>query len=216
MSSFEHFQIPITVDRIGLKNVLRALIHSILFLRHFGLVRPLEVEIFNIVYVAIDDSTIEQTVEEKIRQAVQVLEQQGQQQQLITIGFMEKRPTKQGWFIGAQKRFELACWEQWTLAVTVAEEANTEMALKAALGRIFQLADAKIDHIPPITAELASEFLYQISVPSIIATSINNSNGASTSATTTGTSNNNNMNDASYMSLLRRMLTDAAPPLLMG
>lgn len=74
---------------------------------------------------------------------------------------MEKRPTKQGWFIGAQKRFELACWEQWTLAVTVAEEANTEMALKAALGRIFQLADAKIDHIPPITAELASEFLYQ-------------------------------------------------------
>lgn len=34
--------------------------------------------------MAIDDSTIEQTVEEKIRQAVQVLEQQGQQQQLVT------------------------------------------------------------------------------------------------------------------------------------
>ncbi|CAG8442286.1 2037_t:CDS:2 [Ambispora gerdemannii] len=163
----EVFPIDLTVDKSMVKDVLRALLHTVLFYRVFLNIKPREVDLLELTYVsiddfllntfsilekaAIDDPEIEKEVEEKVMQFVHMMESHGNQKGQIAIMFHEKR-TKKAWF---SKSEEEICWEQWALTI------HTVMC-RTEMGNIIRFVNEKKDHIPSITEHNRNPFPYQI------------------------------------------------------
>ncbi|CAG8523146.1 8213_t:CDS:2 [Ambispora leptoticha] len=125
-------------------------------------------EVFPIDLVAIDDPEIEQEVEEKVMQFVQMMESHGNQKGQIAVMFHEKR-TKKAWFTKSEEEI---CWEQWALTIRTVM-CRTEMdrikmrkemnkQLTSCLFSIIRFINEKKDHIPSITDSNRNPFPYQI------------------------------------------------------
>nr|CAG8604133.1 10774_t:CDS:2 [Entrophospora candida] len=162
----EVYSIDLTVERSSIPDVLRGII--------FGNLKPKEVDLLDITYSAIDDPTIERTIEDKIQQFMKNLEIQNSQSGKVAVMFHEKR-TKKGWL---GKTEEEICWEQWAITINIVNyNSNTErerlivhkeMAEQfySCLFDIICYVNEKKDHIPPITTSEANPFPYQIFIPS--------------------------------------------------
>ncbi|KAL1914670.1 uncharacterized protein VTP21DRAFT_8081 [Calcarisporiella thermophila] len=170
----EVFSIELTVDKAYLADVLRAILHSILFLRVFANVQPKDLEVLNISFPGIDDPDVTAQVEDKVAAFVRSMESaptngftfKGQ----IAVMFYEKR-TKKAWF---SKSEEEVCWEQWTITLTVQAPPTERERLKLrkamssqlshTLATMLRTVNEKRDHIPPITSN-DNPFPYQIALP---------------------------------------------------
>ncbi|CAG8695179.1 15975_t:CDS:2, partial [Cetraspora pellucida] len=172
--------------------MLPAILHTILFYRIFGNIKPKEVDLLDITYSAIDDPEIEKVVDEKVELFVRNLESHGNQKGQISVTFHEKRTTKNAWFSRTE---EDICWEQWAVTITTVTchtesdklriRKEMDRQLSACLFKIIRYVNDKKDHIPPITSLDANPFPYQIAIPAT--------------------------ND-SWGSMLRKMLTDPSQP----
>jgi len=98
------------------KDVLRCVLHTVLFNRALGLVRPREVdlELFNITYVQCVDRGVERTIDERVNHVLHWMEKHPGKSVQVSLKFFEKR-YKQAWF---SKQEERLYWEQWNVNIT--------------------------------------------------------------------------------------------------
>jgi len=98
MSNCEVVNLPaLEVDHTHqVKDVLRCILHTVLFNRALGLVRPKEVdlELFNITYVQCVDRKVERTIEEKVDLVLHWLEKYPGKQVQVRRSMLNARPTQ--------------------------------------------------------------------------------------------------------------------------
>jgi len=110
----------ITLERAVARDVLRALLHSILFHRLFGTVHPRCVDVLDVTFPGVSDAEIERLVNDKVELFWRALDDLSasssspKRGQLI-VTLSERRP-KKTWFSMGEE--EIA-WEIWTINASI-------------------------------------------------------------------------------------------------
>uniref|UniRef100_A0A7S0X740 Autophagy-related protein 101 n=1 Tax=Mantoniella antarctica TaxID=81844 RepID=A0A7S0X740_9CHLO len=185
---------PLRCEPFQVKEVLRAVLHTVLFSRTLGVVRPRDVdsELFDLTYATCGDPRVERSVEDRLDALIVWLQKQQQQQQQqqqqnggtpkpanaelqaqVCLSFYEKRD-KGGWF-GRQE--ERLYWEQWrvpleifageTVGMAEREQKSMELQdmLQGAMQHVVGLVNERKDHIPPVVSADVVSFPYEITLP---------------------------------------------------
>ncbi|KAH7359743.1 hypothetical protein BKA66DRAFT_472345 [Pyrenochaeta sp. MPI-SDFR-AT-0127] len=167
------YNLDIFADAACVKDVVKAILHTIFFHRYFTSISPLTRDLLDLTLPAIDDVDLETLIEQKTFTLVRAIDSthQPRGRGQIAVQFFEKKRRKT-YFFG--KADEDVCWEQWTLDVTLAQPRTETDVLKVrrAMSKSLEKAAHKIiaivnrdkDHIPPITTTDANPFPYQIVV----------------------------------------------------
>ncbi|XP_040993160.1 autophagy-related protein 101-like isoform X1 [Juglans microcarpa x Juglans regia] len=182
------------VEHYEIREVLRCILHTIVFHRALGLVRPkdIDLELFDITYVQCGDVDLEKKLEEKIEQFIGWVEKHPNKKSQICLSFYEVKNKPPSWF----NKIERLYWEQWYVNLNVAqhpkahsskshhskvvldpgesavEETNArraalEASLREVLFQIIKFLNEKKDHVPPIpNLEGVACFPYEITIPS--------------------------------------------------
>lgn len=178
-----------------IREVLRCILHTILFHRALGLVRPKDVdlELFEITYVQCGDFEIEKKIDEKIEQFIGWVEKHPNKKSQICLSFYEVKNKQASWFT---HKIERLYWEQWYINLNVTqlqrthsgkshrskvvidpgesglEERSTrraalEASLRDVMFQIIKFVNEKKDHVPPIpNREGVISYPYEITIPS--------------------------------------------------
>ncbi|ERN10144.1 autophagy-related protein 101 isoform X2 [Amborella trichopoda] len=182
------------VENFEIQEVLRCILHTIVFHRALGLVRPRDIdsELFDITYVQCGDPDVEKKLEEKIDQFIAWVEKHPNKKSQMCISFYEIKNKQAAWFTNKTERL---CWEQWFINLSVvssksptgkshhlkplavdpsetaveemsAHRASLEKSLREVLFKIITLVNEKKDHIPPVQNQDVVSFPYEITIPS--------------------------------------------------
>ncbi|KAK6128896.1 hypothetical protein DH2020_037364 [Rehmannia glutinosa] len=117
------------VEHFEIREVLRCILHTILFHRALGLVRPkdIDLELFEITYVQCGDVELERKIDEKIDQFIDRVEKHltrktrfrnGCVLMQICLSFYEVKNKQATWFTNKVERLH---WEQWYINLNVAQ-----------------------------------------------------------------------------------------------
>ncbi|EMD67556.1 hypothetical protein COCSADRAFT_81923 [Bipolaris sorokiniana ND90Pr] len=167
------YNLDIFADAAFVKDVVKAILHTIFFHRYFTSISPLTRDLLDLTLPAIDDVDLETLIEQKTFALVRSIDSthQPRGRGQIVVQFFEKKRRKT-YFFG--KADEDVCWEQWTLDVTLAQPRTETDVLKVrramtkslekAAHKIIAIVNRDKDHIPPITTTDANPFPYQIVV----------------------------------------------------
>jgi len=117
--------IDLVLDRSNTRDVLRGVLHAILFHRLFGTVKARDFEVLDVTMPAVTDPDTEQLVNEKVDAFWRGIEGGAGKRGQIIITMSEKK-TKKSWFYAAEQDVP---WEQWVI--------NTELRHKSTLDRTF-------------------------------------------------------------------------------
>lgn len=120
MSNCEVFQLPeLEAEAHYVREVLRCLLHTIVFNRALGLLKPKEVDsdLFEVTYVQCGEPQVERLVEEKISSFLSWTERNPGKQGQVVLSFYEKRRKQGTWFTQQEERLY---WEQWYIQLNVA------------------------------------------------------------------------------------------------
>ncbi|KII87805.1 hypothetical protein PLICRDRAFT_54849 [Plicaturopsis crispa FD-325 SS-3] len=112
-STYPTVTIDVILDRHSAKDVLRAVLHSILFHRLFGTVKPQVFEVLDVDMPGVDDPEMEQLVNEKVNVFWKGIEGGANKRGQIIVTFSEKRPRK-SWFQVYMAEEDVP-WEQWII-----------------------------------------------------------------------------------------------------
>ncbi|CAO3598053.1 unnamed protein product [Absidia cylindrospora] len=163
----------VSVPKEYLKDVLRALLHSVFFHRLLVNVTPRELRVLDTTVSITDSKEVETLIEEKANEFLQSIQNNARQGKIAVL-FYEKR-RKKNWF-QFTKSEELVCWEQWALTIGLAYPESEldrqrvrracERQLSQCLLAILKLANDHKEHIPSITTTDGNPFPYQIAIPS--------------------------------------------------
>ncbi|KAL3725949.1 hypothetical protein ACJRO7_030915 [Eucalyptus globulus] len=182
------------VGQYEIRDVLRCVLHTIIFHRALGLVRPKEIdlELFDITYVQCGDPEVEKKIEEKIEQFIGWVEKHPNKKSQICLSFYEVKNKHGSWF---SKQIEQLYWEHWYINLNVAQQpkahsvkshnckvvdtgennqedtgtrrAALEASLRDVLFQIIRFVNDKKEHVPPIpNREGVISFPYEIILPS--------------------------------------------------
>jgi len=182
MSNCENFLLPILeVEAHQVREILRSVLHTIVFNRALGCVKPVDIEseLFDISYVQCGDEAVRQAIEEKITACCSWLERNPGKVMQVNFAFYEKR-RKQAWF---GRHGERMYWEQWCIPLAQIAPADCpdsaapmdggarrdrkaalEAALEDALTLILSIVNSKRDHIPPVVTQDTVTFPFEISI----------------------------------------------------
>lgn len=174
------------VEHYQLREVLRCILHTIMFNRALGLVRPRDVdsELFEITYVQCGDPVVEKRIEEKIDHFLAWVEKHPNRKSQVCLSFYETRNKQMAWF--SSSKVERLYWEQWCIQLNIVQSTQghnkpyseavveerskrhsaLEGALRDILLQVLQLVNEKKDHIPPVLNTDVVAFPYEISIPS--------------------------------------------------
>ncbi|KAG6396213.1 hypothetical protein SASPL_142357 [Salvia splendens] len=172
-------------DVIALPRIL----HTILFHRALGLVRPkdIDLELFEITYVQCGDVELERKIDEKIEQFIDRVEKHPNKKNQICLSFYEVKNKQPTWFTNKVERLY---WEQWYINLNVAQHqkghsgkstsskivvdpgaeertarrAALEASLRDVLFQIIRFVNEKKDHIPPVPNLEGVSFPYEITI----------------------------------------------------
>ncbi|KAJ7554531.1 hypothetical protein O6H91_06G144700 [Diphasiastrum complanatum] len=171
------------------REVLRCILHTIMFNRALGLVRPRDIdsELFEkITYVQCGDATYEKLVEEKIDHLIAWVEKHPNKKSQVCLSFYETRNKHVAWF---SNKVERLYWEQWWIYLNVIQpthmrsrasherpidsseeerskrHAILEAELRDVLLQILQFVNEKKDHIPAVGNTDVVSFPYEIAIP---------------------------------------------------
>ncbi|KAF2176300.1 DUF1649-domain-containing protein [Zopfia rhizophila CBS 207.26] len=165
--------LEVFADPACVKDVVKAILHTIFFHRYFSSISPLTRDLLDLTLPAIDDVDLETLIDQRTAALVRAIESTHQQRGRgqLAVQFFEKRRRKT-YFFG--KADEEVCWEQWTLDVTLATPRTEtdvlkvrramEKSLHKAALKIVNIVNRDKDHIPPITTTDANPFPYQVVV----------------------------------------------------
>ncbi|KAK9948789.1 hypothetical protein M0R45_004351 [Rubus argutus] len=184
------------VEHFEIREVLRCILHTIVFNRALGLVRPKDVdlELFEITYVQCGDLELEKKIDEKIEQFISWVEKHPNKKSQVCLSFFEVKNKQGSWFTNKTERQKY--WEQWYINLNVAQNpkahstkshhskvvvdpgesaseervarrAALEATLHEVLFQIVKFVNEKKDHVPPIpNLEGVVSFPYEITIPS--------------------------------------------------
>ncbi|KAF9218642.1 DUF1649-domain-containing protein [Gyrodon lividus] len=110
-TTFPMVSIDVVLERRSAKEVLHAILHSILFHRLFGTVKPQTFEVLDVTMPGVADSEMEQLVNDKVDIFWKGIESGSNKRGQILVTFSEKKP-KKSWFqvyVGEEE----VTWEQW-------------------------------------------------------------------------------------------------------
>ncbi|KAF2866508.1 autophagy-related protein [Massariosphaeria phaeospora] len=160
------YNLEIFADLACVKDVVKAILHTIFFHRYFSSISPLTRDLLDLTLPAIDDVDLETLIDQRTVALVRAIDGTRGRGQLV-VQFFEKRRRKTYFFAKAD---EDVCWEQWTLDVTLAtprtESVRRAMtkSLEKAAHKIISIVNRDKDHIPPITTTDANPFPYSVVV----------------------------------------------------
>ena len=161
---------PILLDGLfQVKGVLKCLLHSILFNRSLGNVRPkdCECDLFNVSYVKVDHENIEKAVEIETEKFYQNVKANGKGK--MCVSFYTSHSVQS--FFGIISTEEKRVFERWFIPISVVPDSvaprpspfNGAM-LRDRIVSIVSFVNEKKDHIPPIGDLLCYNF--EITIPS--------------------------------------------------
>jgi hypothetical protein len=190
---------------------MRAVLHTVLFTRALGVVRPRDVdcEMFDLSYATCGDPAVDTAVEARLDALQAWLRREtragGETHARVTLSFHELQHV--GGSLPRIEKRPTACWEQWRvpLEVVVVDEAHDVLkeqlalelrdTLRGAIQHVLGLAGERKDHIPPVTTASAVCFPFAIG-GSFAEDKEESRNGA--------------------LGTLKKMLVDASPPSMLG
>ncbi|KAK4488358.1 hypothetical protein RD792_004117 [Penstemon davidsonii] len=180
------------VEHFEIREVLRCILHTILFHRALGLVRPKDVdlELFEITYVQCGDVELDRKIDDKIDQFIDRVEKHPNKKNQICLSFYEVKNKQATWFTNKVERLY---WEQWYINLNVAQHpkghfgkshhskvvvdrgdtaadersarrAALEASLRDVLFQIIRFVNEKKDHVPPIPNLEGVSFPYEITI----------------------------------------------------
>ncbi|KHG24008.1 hypothetical protein F383_06361 [Gossypium arboreum] len=108
------------VEHFEIREVLRCILHTIVFHRALGLVRPKDVdlELFEITYVQCGDVELEKKIDEKIDHFISWVEKHPNKKSQICLSFYEVKSKQPSWFTNKTERLY---WEQWYINLNVTQ-----------------------------------------------------------------------------------------------
>ncbi|KAF2404304.1 DUF1649-domain-containing protein, partial [Trichodelitschia bisporula] len=174
------YTLDIFADPTCVKDIVKAILHTIFFHRYFIPTVPLTRDVLDQTLPAIDDVDLETLIDQRATSLVRALDtsgaavgtvpragQSGRAQ--LVVQFFEKKRRKT-YFFG--KADEEVCWEQWAIDVTAAAPRTEtdrikvrkamEKSLHKAAIKIVTIVNQHKEHIPPITTTETNPFPYQI------------------------------------------------------
>ncbi|ERF74776.1 hypothetical protein EPUS_04945 [Endocarpon pusillum Z07020] len=177
----KEYVLEIFADQTFVKDIVKAVLHTIFFHRYFPPIRPSLRDLpqldITLPYIA-DPPEIETLIDTRTTALVHQLTSadtpNGGVRGQIAIQFFEKRRRKTGGWLGGIGRGadEEVCWEEWLLEVTIAkpktesERTKLRRAMESSLQKtamkILAIVNRDKDHIPPITTHDANPFPYQL------------------------------------------------------
>ena len=157
---------PIEVERFQVKEVLKALLHSIIFQRALGAsqFRDTDSTLFDLSYVRADSRVIDAKVEDGTEAFGKALERdETTAAHLVCLSFFERRSRLATGFSFFRSE-EQVVWERWNIPLLVhardpdlgaqAERAQRSRALEDTLRDriefVLTMASGKKEHIPPV------------------------------------------------------------------
>ena len=206
-----HQLAPLRCEAFQAKEVMRAVLHTVLFTRALGVVRPRDVdcEMFDLSYATCGDPAVDAAVEARLDALQAWLRREtragGETHARVTLSFHELQHV--GGSLPRIEKRPTACWEQWRvpLEVVVVDEAHDVLkeqlalelrdTLRGAIQHVLGLAGERKDHIPPVTTASAVCFPFAIG-GSFAEDKEESRNGA--------------------LGTLKKMLVDASPPSMLG
>ncbi|XP_039116975.1 autophagy-related protein 101-like [Dioscorea cayenensis subsp. rotundata] len=176
------------VEPLEIREVLRCIVHTIMFHRVLGLVRPKDTdsELFEITYVKCGDEELERKIEEKIDQLIVWIEKHPNKKISVCLSFFEIKNKQTKWF----NKTDRVYWEHWYINLqlvksrtittfhlieqtTKLEEASSkhaalESALREVMFQIVRFANEKSNHVPSVPSSHDSvSFPFDITIPSL-------------------------------------------------
>ncbi|XP_028760429.1 autophagy-related protein 101 isoform X2 [Neltuma alba] len=183
------------LEQFEIREVLRCILHTILFHRALGLVRPKDVdlELFDITYVQCGEDELEKKVDDKIEQFISWVEKHPNKKSQVCLSFYEEKNKHASWFSKSERLY----WEQWYINLNVAQHpkvhsskshhskvadpgegaledrnarsAALESSLREVLFQIIKFVNEKKDHVPPIpNLEGVISFPFEITIPRVL------------------------------------------------
>ena len=187
MNHEEHLVDVVVVPHYQVKEVARALIHTILFNRALGPLKPREhyCDLFDICYAKIDDIDIDRLVEDAVERLSQSLRivGNGTAKGRIAVTFYEKKKRKG--FLGLTTVEDQVNWEQWIISIVVNRQKlssgadfaadrmrqahQTEKIITQRMLQILTLVNEKKEHLPNVSlnSKKAMVFDFKISIPKL-------------------------------------------------
>ncbi|CAF1717069.1 hypothetical protein Bca4012_041595 [Brassica carinata] len=166
------------VESFEIREVLRCILHTIVFHRALGLIRPkdIDLELFDITYVQCGEIEVEKKIDDKIEQFVTWIGKHPNKKSQICLTFYEVKTKQPSWFTN---KIERLYWEQWNINLSAfqpptkppvgkshhsklvmdpGEESEDissrrtllEQSLQEVLFQIIKFVNEKKDHVPPI------------------------------------------------------------------
>eukprot|EP01119_Soliformovum_irregulare_P023141 TRINITY_DN8042_c0_g1_i1.p1 TRINITY_DN8042_c0_g1~~TRINITY_DN8042_c0_g1_i1.p1 ORF type:complete len:202 (-),score=31.15 TRINITY_DN8042_c0_g1_i1:38-643(-) len=163
------------VPEESVKDVVQCILHTILFLRAFGLVKAMEIciESLDFYYMCCDEPTIKAFVQEKANTFFDSWQRKrfDPLQRTIFLSFDEKRMKSQ--LFGFSQVEERVMWEQWWINLKIVNRSlsspegskRLEEDLQKTVFNILQLANEYKTHIPPLTNKDITPFPYNVTFP---------------------------------------------------
>eukprot|EP00744_Colponema_vietnamica_P001386 GILI01002295.1.p1 GENE.GILI01002295.1~~GILI01002295.1.p1 ORF type:complete len:231 (-),score=37.09 GILI01002295.1:84-776(-) len=136
--NFEQFILDeIQIERFQAKEVLRCLLHSIIFNRALGVVAPRETEseLFDLTFMRCGDPSVDKNVEENIEMFCNALDATNQPTGQMVLSFYERREKKM--LFGLSKQEEKVVWEQWVIPLRVSHphSSSSTVSVSASASR---------------------------------------------------------------------------------
>lgn len=103
--------IDLVLDRFTAKDVLRGVLHAILFHRLFGSIKPQTFEVLDVTMPAVSDPDIEKLVNDRVDAFWKAIESGANKRGQIIVTISEKK-LKKNWFSTGEEEVP---WEQWVI-----------------------------------------------------------------------------------------------------
>ncbi|EIM83183.1 uncharacterized protein STEHIDRAFT_101279 [Stereum hirsutum FP-91666 SS1] len=166
--------IDVILDRSNTRDVLRALLHAILFHRLFGNIKPQTFEVLDVTIPGVADPDMEKLVNEKVEVFWKGMESGAHNKRgQVSVTYSTKQP-KKSW-LGITYEEEVP-WEQWNINVEVKHpksEQDRQTYLRTLPNTLTRALQTMLIHtsseagraaVPPITNSNISPFPMKITV----------------------------------------------------
>ena len=185
MNLEEHVLDEMEVDKFHVKEALRAILHTILFSRALGKLKPAECvsDVLDLTYARCGVTEMDKQVEEAIENFLQSLAPDNVGPEMsrgtLVLAFFEQRKR---YYFGVAKSTENVYWEQWSIPIIVnhrprlgsdtevaameseRQQAETERAVKKRIRKVVLLAAKKTEHIPPINFQAKGPMTFSFEI----------------------------------------------------
>ncbi|KAN0039219.1 hypothetical protein ACTA71_001413 [Dictyostelium dimigraforme] len=165
MNTKQHFLKEISLQYPQLKEVVQCILHSILFQRSLGTVRPKDITLdcVDFSYVKSDDPSSSKHIEDKSEELISSITRRKAKTGQLSIFFYEKR-TKTTIFSNNNN----VCWEQWIISfqlVPTMDQKSLISQLTDTVNKIIESVNQE-KSIPPITSSNEMPFPFSIQIGS--------------------------------------------------